>query len=99
MPGAIPAACPAARATPSAATPVRLASTPGDILAGTPADIVKKTNLALNKILAMPDVKAKIESFDIEVMPSTPEQMTARVTSDLQSYISALKTAKLDFGS
>lgn len=67
--------------------------------AGTPADIVKKTNLALNKILAMPDVKAKIESFDIEVMPSTPEQMTSRVTSDLQSYISALKTAKLDFGS
>ena len=66
--------------------------------AGTPADIVKKTNAMLNKILAMPDVKAKIESFDIEVMPSTPEQMTARVNSDLQSYITTVKTAKLEFG-
>ncbi len=66
--------------------------------AGTPADIVKKANTTLNKILAMPDVKAKIESFDIEVLTSTPEQMTERVKADLQSYIAATKSANLSFG-
>ncbi|WP_353236178.1 tripartite tricarboxylate transporter substrate-binding protein [Diaphorobacter ruginosibacter] len=65
---------------------------------GMPADIVRKTNAALNQILAMPDVKARIESFDIEVTPSTPEQMTARVAGDLQSYITATKSAGLNFG-
>lgn len=66
--------------------------------AGTPAEIVTKANTTLNKILAMPDVKSRIESFDIEVVPSTPENMTARVARDVQSYTAAMKSAKLDFG-
>lgn len=67
--------------------------------AGTPANIVRKANATLNKILAMPDVKAKIENFDIEVTPSTPEQMKERVARDLQSYEQATKAARLSFGS
>ncbi|MBU3565209.1 tripartite tricarboxylate transporter substrate binding protein [Polynucleobacter sp. MWH-HuK1] len=66
--------------------------------AGTPTEIVKKANSTLNKILAMPDVKAKIEGFDIEVTPSTPEKMSERVSKDLQMYTSATKSAKLNFG-
>lgn len=66
--------------------------------AGTPAGIVKKTNAALNQILALPDVKAKIESFDIEVMTSTPEKMAARVAADYESYVNITKTTKLTFG-
>lgn len=66
--------------------------------AGTPASIVKKANATLNKILAMPDVKAKIENFDIEVTPSTSEKMAERVAADYQFYVQAAKTANLSFG-
>ncbi|THJ36469.1 hypothetical protein E8K88_00780 [Lampropedia aestuarii] len=66
--------------------------------AGTPADIVTKANTSLNAVLAMPDVKARIESLDIEVTPSTAETMSARVVSDLQMYADAMKKANLQFG-
>ncbi len=66
--------------------------------AGTPDDIVKKANAALNEVLAMPDIKARIESLDIEVTPMTPEAVTAKVKSDLKSYSDAVKIAKLEFG-
>lgn len=65
--------------------------------AGTPADIVKKANATLNKILAQPDVKEKIESFAIDVTPSTPEQMTERAAKDLRSFIATARDAKLKF--
>lgn len=66
--------------------------------AGTPADIVQKANATLNQILAMPDVKSRIEGLDIEVTPVSPEQMTERLKRDLKSYADATKMAKLDFG-
>lgn len=65
--------------------------------AGTPAEIVTKTNLALNKILAMPDVKARIEGFDIEVTPTTSEQMGQKIVADLDKYLAAAKKANLKF--
>lgn len=67
--------------------------------AGTPMDIVQKANATLNRILALPDVKSRIEGLDIEVTPTSPEKMAARVTSDLKSYNEAIKVAKLKFGS
>lgn len=66
--------------------------------AGTPDAVVNKANAALNKILAMPDVKAKIENFNVEVTPTSPSDMKARVSSDLQSYVAAAKAANLTFG-
>lgn len=65
--------------------------------AGTPADIVKKANLTLNKILEMPDVKARIGEFDIEVTPTTPEKMDQKVVADLEKYLAAAKKANLKF--
>ncbi|WP_027015441.1 Bug family tripartite tricarboxylate transporter substrate binding protein [Comamonas composti] len=65
--------------------------------AGTPAEIVNKTNATLNKILAMPDVKSRIEGFDIEVTPSSPEKMSQKIVEDLNKYVSAAKKANLDF--
>jgi len=66
--------------------------------AGTPENIVQTANAALNEILAMPDVKSRIESLDIEITPNTPQAMTERVTRDLNSYTNAIKVAKLEFG-
>ncbi len=84
------------------------AGVPGDFEVGvwygfvfparTPAEIVKKVNLALNKILAMPDVKARIEGFDIEVTPTSAEQMSQKVLTDLDKYVAAAKRANLNFG-
>ncbi len=66
--------------------------------AGTPTEIITKVNLALNKILAMPDVKARMEGLDIEVTPTSAEQMSQKVISDLDKYVTAAKKAKLNFG-
>ncbi len=66
--------------------------------AGTPADIVKKANATLNHVLAMPEVKARIEGLDIEVTPTTPQKMNEIITSDLQKYTAIAKSAQLNFG-
>lgn len=66
--------------------------------AGTPEHIVKKANATLNEILAMPDVKARIEGLDIEVTPTTPAEMHTKISSDVDKYVAAAKAAKLEFG-
>lgn len=66
--------------------------------AGTPENIVKKANATLNEVLAMPDVKSRIEGLDIEVTPTTHVEMTERVKSDLKNYAEATKLANLTFG-
>lgn len=65
---------------------------------GTPADIVTKTNATLNKILAMPDVKARIQGFDIEVTPTSSQKMSDIIASDIKKYQAVTKSANLNFG-
>lgn len=66
--------------------------------ANTPDHIAQKANAALNEILAMPEVKSRIEELDIEVTPTTPEELTERVKKDLQAYTELLAVTDLDFG-
>jgi tripartite-type tricarboxylate transporter receptor subunit TctC len=66
--------------------------------AGTPENIVQKANATLNKVLAMPDVKSRIEGLDIEVTPTTHVEMNERVKTDLKNYAEAVKIANLTFG-
>jgi tripartite-type tricarboxylate transporter receptor subunit TctC len=44
--------------------------------AGTPPAIVAKLNAEVQKIVAQPDVKAKMESLGLEYAPNTPAQFT-----------------------
>src|SRR5690606_22745300 len=43
--------------------------------AGTPANVVRRLNEALNKALAMPDLKERLNTFGLVAVTSTPEEL------------------------
>ena len=53
---------------------------------GTPPEIVKTLNQALQDILAEPDVKKRLLELGIEAKASTPEQISARLKSDIDKW-------------
>jgi len=67
--------------------------------AGTPADVVEKTNAALTRILQMPDVRAKLQSLGTEPLQTTPAQFTAMVKEDFVRYEAVVKANNLQPGS
>lgn len=54
--------------------------------ANTPADIVAKVNGEVNKLLAMPEVKAAIHEQGAEPQAMTPEQFSALLKTDYQKW-------------
>ncbi len=63
--------------------------------AGTPKDIVDKLSAEFGRIVAAPDVRAKLESQGMQPFISTAEQFTALVKSDLAMYGKVVKTANI----
>jgi tripartite-type tricarboxylate transporter receptor subunit TctC len=53
---------------------------------GTPPEIVKALNEALHAILAEPDVKRRLLELGIEAKASTPEEISARLRSDIDKW-------------
>ncbi|MDO9562110.1 MAG: tripartite tricarboxylate transporter substrate binding protein, partial [Bradyrhizobium sp.] len=53
---------------------------------GTPPEIVKMLNQALQGILAEPDVKKRLLELGIEARASTPEAISARLQSDIGKW-------------
>ena len=74
------------------------ANTNGGILApaGTPKPIVDKLNADINKVLKMPDVRAKLEAAGIEVQGGTPQEYAALIKSDLVKWGKVVKAAKIE---
>ncbi len=64
--------------------------------AGTPAEIVNRLNVEMNKALAKPEVKARIASFSAEVTPSSPEQLGVFVKDQLASWGKRIKDAGIE---
>jgi tripartite-type tricarboxylate transporter receptor subunit TctC len=64
--------------------------------AGTPKEIVDKLSIEIGKILAMPDVREKLETQGMRPFVSTPEQFTALVKSDVARYGKIIKTANIE---
>jgi tripartite-type tricarboxylate transporter receptor subunit TctC len=54
--------------------------------AGTPPDIIKTLNDALREILADAEVKKKLLELGIEAKASTPEEISARLKSDIEKW-------------
>jgi putative tricarboxylic transport membrane protein len=54
--------------------------------AGTPPDIVRTLNQALQQILAEPDVKKQLLELGIEARASTPDDISARLKSDIEKW-------------
>ena len=53
---------------------------------GTPPGIINKLNLELGKIIAMPDIKAKLLEQGWTTVHTTPAQMNKQIQSEIQEW-------------
>ncbi len=60
---------------------------------GTPPEIVKTLNGALQEILAEPEVKKQLLELGIEARASTPEEISARLKSDIEKWQKVIEKA------
>jgi tripartite-type tricarboxylate transporter receptor subunit TctC len=58
---------------------------------GTPKPIVDRLNAAINKVLAMPDVTAKLGRIGVVPMPGTVAEFDKRVRDDLKMWKGAIE--------
>ncbi len=63
--------------------------------AATPRDIVLRLNAELVKALNVPDVASKLREFGLEPTPSTPEQMTSYVQSEIARWHALIRERRL----
>lgn len=63
---------------------------------GTPAPVVKRIAEALNKALATPEVKARLEAQGGTVAPSTPEEYRDALQAEIGLTEKMMKSAKLE---
>lgn len=54
--------------------------------AGMPTAIVRKLNAEINRILMLPDVRMKMEEIAIEIVTSTPEELSAILRRDAEKW-------------
>ncbi|MDH5286564.1 MAG: tripartite tricarboxylate transporter substrate binding protein [Betaproteobacteria bacterium] len=64
---------------------------------GTPRDAVAKLNAAVQKVLAQPDVKARLEREGAELVPGAPERLGALIERDLAGWRRLIAEARLTF--
>jgi tripartite-type tricarboxylate transporter receptor subunit TctC len=58
---------------------------------GTPAEIIKRLNAEITATLRAPDIRARLLSQGFEPDPSTPQELTAYVTTEVARYGKLLK--------
>lgn len=61
--------------------------------AGTPPEILKTLNQALQEVLAEADVKKRLLELGIEARASTPEEISARLKSDIDKWRKVIEKA------
>ena len=64
--------------------------------AGTPAEIVKTLNKALNEVLADPEVRKKALELGIDARGSTPEDIQARLKDDIGKWSKVIEKAGIE---
>ena len=65
--------------------------------AGTPSAIVARLNADMQKVLAQPEVRERLEREGAELVPGTPEQLGAIIEHDLRHWKKLIVEAKLSF--
>jgi tripartite-type tricarboxylate transporter receptor subunit TctC len=63
--------------------------------AGTSADVVKRLNAEINRVLALSDVRQNLESQGAEPMGNTPEQFAEQIRRDLARWSAVARGAGL----
>jgi len=61
--------------------------------AGTPKPVVDTLNRAINEVLPLPDVQEKSQRLGMDMRASTPEEMTARLKSDIAKWSAVIEKA------
>ncbi len=59
--------------------------------AGTPPAIVQRVNTEIEKIIALPEVKAKMEGLGLEHTPNTPEQFAVFGNNEITKWAKVVK--------
>ncbi len=59
--------------------------------AGMPRALVERLNAEINKALAMPEVRARLDSIGVDVVQSTPEQLASALLKDSERYAKMIK--------
>lgn len=59
--------------------------------AGTPVDTVARLNAEINRILTMPEVKERIAALGADVGGGTPEQLNARIRTEVARWAKVIK--------
>jgi tripartite-type tricarboxylate transporter receptor subunit TctC len=62
---------------------------------GTPADIVARLTTEMNKAIAVPEVKAKLEDFGLEVLPSDGPALASFIQKETSFWHALIKERKL----
>jgi tripartite-type tricarboxylate transporter receptor subunit TctC len=65
--------------------------------AGTPTAVVAKLNAEVQKVLARPDVKERLEREGAELIPGPPERLGTLIAGDLASWKKLIAEANLSF--
>jgi len=63
--------------------------------AGTPREVVERWSADVARVVRMPDVKEKFATLGLEVAASTPEQMTAMIRSEIETWARVVRDAKI----
>ena len=61
--------------------------------AGTPKPIIDQTNAALNKVLAQPDVRQRLQDLAATPAPGTPEQMRSFAGAEIKRWHDVVKAS------
>jgi tripartite-type tricarboxylate transporter receptor subunit TctC len=63
--------------------------------AGTPAPIVKRLHGEVVRIMALPDVKQRVEDLGADVIANTPQQFTAQIRREVTRWSKVVKDANI----
>ena len=63
--------------------------------AGTPKDIIGLLNREVVKIIAAPDMRARLEELGYDPVASTPEEFAARIKAEIETWAKVIRAAHL----
>jgi tripartite-type tricarboxylate transporter receptor subunit TctC len=63
--------------------------------AGTPKEIVALLHREIVRIVALPDVKQRLDDLGFEVLANTPDEAAARIKTEMEKWAKVIQDAKL----
>jgi tripartite-type tricarboxylate transporter receptor subunit TctC len=63
--------------------------------AGTPRAVVNRINSEVARILGLPDIRQRLESYDFQIVTSTPEELDRMLRTDIEVFARITKEAGL----